>query len=350
MEGGTPFEGEMEEKRIVEDLEALGFVILSLPPQLREHLRRLYLLSEKLFASPLDQKRQFTPPGSYLDMDRNRTSGNISDVGYGIARLKERFRVRLCKTDNDDFGINWPSIEYSCDISENEEETEQNKVYTFRDECLATFKSLYDISKQIIYALAKKNDVSEVTIRSAMLDDPMEEMQEGYITSSILDLFYYYNNNKTDNSDMSNSVNLSENRNLNSSTSDNALGPLSSDSSVTMNTEQPNITYDTNQKRMNIGAHSDSGLLTIIPFSNVSGLEIFDIKQKRWLAVENSNYGNHLEHMLVFAGDALTRLSNGLYPKLLHRVTMNDKPRFSITFKLIPSPLVIGPFFPRAQH
>ena len=64
------------------------------------------------------------------------------------------------------------------------------------------------------------------------------------------------------------------------------------------------------------GAHADLGLLTIAPRGTVAGLEVWDESNEDWL---NAEEASEPRDCIVFAGETLGYLSNGLIRGVLHR-------------------------------
>jgi len=64
------------------------------------------------------------------------------------------------------------------------------------------------------------------------------------------------------------------------------------------------------------GAHADLGILTIAPRGTVPGLQIFDEDKNQWLDAEE---GNDPRDCVVFVGETLGLISNGVYRACMHR-------------------------------
>lgn len=80
-------------------------------------------------------------------------------------------------------------------------------------------------------------------------------------------------------------------------------------------------------RAMGLADHTDSTLLTILHQSNQSGLQVFR-EEMGWVTVPPAKGA-----LVVNIGDLLHILSNGSYPSVLHRVTVNrEQHRFSMAY------------------
>jgi len=98
--------------------------------------------------------------------------------------------------------------------------------------------------------------------------------------------------------------------------------------------------YSQPQKCM---VHADHGLLTIVPRSDLPGLEVFNKALSAWIPVEKF-IGN--DDLLLFCGLAFERVTNSSVPSLTHRVARQPKlERYSMPFEMKPNDdAVLTPF------
>jgi hypothetical protein len=94
-----------------------------------------------------------------------------------------------------------------------------------------------------------------------------------------------------------------------------------------------------------VAQHTDPSLLTLIPISPVSGLDIWRDDTNEWIAIENEYASHCLQSLVVMTGEAATQLSGGHIPAVLHRVRAPAAPplRHSVTYQLKARPAMIGP-------
>lgn len=95
--------------------------------------------------------------------------------------------------------------------------------------------------------------------------------------------------------------------------------------------------------------HEDINLITLLPESTASGLEILT-RDGRWLEVATPP-----GHLVVDSGDMLQRVTGGLVPSTTHRVvnpkrTEDDVPRYSMPFFAHPRPEVSLGLLPFAKR
>lgn len=94
--------------------------------------------------------------------------------------------------------------------------------------------------------------------------------------------------------------------------------------------------------------HEDINLLTLLPESTTSGLEILT-RDGRWLSIDTPK-----GHLVVDSGDMLARITGGLVPSTTHRVVNpsraeDDLPRYSMPFFTHPRPDVSLGLLPFAK-
>jgi len=140
----------------------------------------------------------------------------------------------------------------------------------------------------------------------------------GFVSSSIMDNFYYYNKFDEDKND----------------DGENEHGE---------------------RFHNNHAAHSDSGLLTVVVVTDVPGLEVYDQCNKEWIAIEqllheyssDENPLAHRRYATFFWSDSVTYLKfpEGVPPfePCLHRVGRCEGTRYSVVFKQRTTPLATAP-------
>lgn len=126
-------------------------------------------------------------------------------------------------------------------------------------------------------------------------------LPEGYISSSIMDNFHYFNQFQN-NSDLEKAF------------------------------------YN------NHSSHTDSGLMTLVVCTDEPGLEILDQKTKEWIAIEEilhkfaiKQKESHRSYATIFWGDSCAYLlpnkKNSIFIPCFHRVAQCKKERYSVVFK-----------------
>lgn len=79
-------------------------------------------------------------------------------------------------------------------------------------------------------------------------------------------------------------------------------------------------------------AHEDLGLLTLVCYTGVPALEIYDFRHDQgWLDIETLQ---NPDDIIVMTGESLSLLSNGYYLPATHRVRATTKPRLAILYQL----------------
>jgi len=96
----------------------------------------------------------------------------------------------------------------------------------------------------------------------------------------------------------------------------------------------------------NHSAHTDSGLMTAVVVTDIPGLEVYDQSTNQWIALEQLLHEylptmgkKHRQFATIFWGDSVQYLENTPLKPTLHRVGKNHKERFSVVFKQRTSPL-----------
>jgi len=114
----------------------------------------------------------------------------------------------------------------------------------------------------------------------------------------------------------------------------------------------PNLDKHNNLWSSNHPAHVDSGILSLIPCSDLPGLEFQDQKLNAWIAVEELIHKNikptesHNQYVVVMVGECLNIESNKRIGAGMHRVRRIPEvngPRYSIVYKMRSRPAVTGP-------
>jgi len=101
----------------------------------------------------------------------------------------------------------------------------------------------------------------------------------------------------------------------------------------------------------NHSAHTDSGLLTVVVCSDEPALEVFDLQEQVWIALEkclhlrkqSKDDLSHRRYATVFWGDSVDYLASPTLKACLHRVEKADGERFSVVYKQRTSPLGTAP-------
>lgn len=136
-----------------------------------------------------------------------------------------------------------------------------------------------------------------------LLDPPCDDFPENYISSSILDCFHYFG-------------------------------------------EEKSLPGKSDRFCNNHASHTDSGLLTAVITTDVPGLEVLDQKLGEWVSVEKHIHefcketGNeHRNFATLFWGDSVVYLDKEGLDPCLHRVEKTETERFSVVFKQRTTPL-----------
>ncbi|OUU79654.1 MAG: hypothetical protein CBC38_04040 [Gammaproteobacteria bacterium TMED78] len=98
----------------------------------------------------------------------------------------------------------------------------------------------------------------------------------------------------------------------------------------TRNSYYPAIDPEENQ--FGISPHSDHSFMTLLPMSDVPGLQVLS-KEGDWIPVEPVNNG-----IVVNTGEFLNRWSNGKFLATPHRVIPPNKDRYSMAMFFNPNP------------
>ena len=90
-----------------------------------------------------------------------------------------------------------------------------------------------------------------------------------------------------------------------------------------------------NESALRAAVHEDINLLTILPMSDATGLEIL-ARDKTWVPIR-ANF----DHLVVNTGDMLQEVSGGIFPSASHRVLNPTGPRRN--FSRMSLPLFVHP-------
>eukprot|EP01118_Nematostelium_gracile_P003016 TRINITY_DN1345_c0_g1_i1.p2 TRINITY_DN1345_c0_g1~~TRINITY_DN1345_c0_g1_i1.p2 ORF type:complete len:347 (-),score=93.09 TRINITY_DN1345_c0_g1_i1:100-1140(-) len=101
----------------------------------------------------------------------------------------------------------------------------------------------------------------------------------------------------------------------------------------------------------NHASHSDSGLMTVVVVTDEPGLEVFDQKEKVWIALEQllhkylkeTSMKSHRNFATIFWGDSYVYLKAPGLRECMHRVAAAPKERYSVVFKQRTSPTATAP-------
>jgi isopenicillin N synthase-like dioxygenase len=93
-----------------------------------------------------------------------------------------------------------------------------------------------------------------------------------------------------------------------------------------------NMSYKTPQRCM---VHRDHGLLTLLPKTDLPGLELLHPRLKQWIPIEQFIDENDI---LLYCGEALHEVTNKAVTPATHRVVrLPQKERFSMPFEMKPN-------------
>ncbi|MEE2684074.1 MAG: 2-oxoglutarate and iron-dependent oxygenase domain-containing protein [Pseudomonadota bacterium] len=106
----------------------------------------------------------------------------------------------------------------------------------------------------------------------------------------------------------------------------------------TRNSYYPAVDYEANQ--FGISPHSDHSFMTLLPMSDVPGLQVLST-DKKWIPVDPVNNG-----IVINTGEFLNRWSNGKFLATPHRVIPPIKDRYSMAMFFNPNPDTISNPFP----
>jgi len=279
---------------------------------------------EKFSALPVPDKQRY----AHLQFDKASYSPNQYHGFSVVEGLKEQFMMRIG-------GGNCPELEIPEDLGnigaqlyENLDQICRNLAYKTMEE-LKLSPTLVD---KVLDPVMKRGVIP--TREGNTTATPY--IPKGYISSSILDNFHYYNKfDKTDSYD---------NKQIENSP---AKG-------------EPDRFHN------NHAAHTDSGLLTVVVTTDTPGLEVVDQQLGKWVAIErlihkyvqNSNIEKAWRrYAIVFWSDSIIYLIRDATGKkqaqleslprvpesCLHRVQRCDGERFSVVFKQRTTPLTTPP-------
>jgi len=114
----------------------------------------------------------------------------------------------------------------------------------------------------------------------------------------------------------------------------------------------PNLDKYNDNWSSNHPAHVDSGILSLIPCSDLPGLEFQDQKLNAWIAVEELIQNNvkepesYRQYVVIMVGECLNLESNKRIGAGMHRVRRipeSKGPRYSIVYKMRARPVITGP-------
>ena len=257
---------EDELERVMRLLASKGYAVVKIPVELRAVIMDLFALEKQFFQRPREMRNQplFKPL--------------VSDQGYTKApQLKERMRVRFYKEED-------------CEGRPIDKESFE---VDFKEKCFAAFAAMNNFLQDLIISLAQQRGIPNESILS-VLDWPLNTLPTGGVTSSILDLFHYYNHSEHEMNDGS----------------ELAL-------------------------KHNIGPHTDNSILTMVPMAEVSGLQIWDVEELRWVDMEDQTFEAsweeklHGSYAVVFTGDSIEALTDKLFSSTLHRVVRTSTKSFT---------------------
>jgi hypothetical protein len=179
---------------------------------------------------------------------------------------------------------------------------------------------------KILDVINKKGQTSSRPTDSS-LECFTDFMLPGYISSSIMDNFHYFNH---------------------ASFGDN-------EKKLIEDTKQNKAIRKEEQFFNNHASHSDSGLMTVVVVTDEPGLEVFDQQEKCWIALErllhqylkkvNKDQDKffHRRYATIFWGDSHVYLKSNKLHECMHRVSSSKAERYSVVFKQRTSPSATAP-------
>jgi hypothetical protein len=213
---------------------------------------------------------------------------SISTACYShVENLKEYFQLRAAGRGFE--GLRFPSSAFA-----------EASLQVYQDLDSMCRSTLLDILKHLNIPqgeMDKMLDPLALTDQDALKVDFTEDstvcnlVPDGYVSSSNLDLFHYFNSPET-----------------------------------------------VQQWQMNHYSHVDSGILSLIPCSDEPALDFFDQKLNCWIPLERVLHeqapsGKYHRYGIYMTAESLEKSSNGGIKSGLHRVTRGDQPRNSVVFK-----------------
>jgi len=82
--------------------------------------------------------------------------------------------------------------------------------------------------------------------------------------------------------------------------------------------------------------HTDSGILTLKPLSEIAALQVYQWNERTWVNVEiPSSEKCRKNSLVILVGEELSYLTNGMFKAAIHRVAFHEKDtRISMPFQL----------------
>lgn len=287
-------------------IKTRGYAIVQLSPVATEAVHRLRTAQQALFALPATELKP------YSQCHRVKTHG-ISEV----ADLKYYFQARSggpksnlpfpssSSSTGPDFGIATLDVYTQLDL--------------LGRACLAELAPALGVDIKRTFGLLDpvgKADLNlETMTREQILALQFESKREDekyvssellpaeYVSSSNLDLFHYHN------------------------------------------VEDTRAKWATNHP-----AHTDSGLISLIPVSTIPALDFLDQQLGHWIEIERAIHDQapalgttYEDYVVIMAGDTLEWLAKGSFKAGMHRVVRTEVPRQSAVHKLRGRPELVGP-------
>jgi len=307
-----------------DSLISRGYCVVRLDDAMLSLYSQFHSAFEKFVALPTAEKEKY----AYLQFDPSVYSPNQYH-GYSVVHgLKEQFMMRIG-------GGSCPELQVPEDLG--------TLGAQFYERCDLLCRTLAHKAVQTVGYSPKLVDAildpifttGSVPSREDQTS-ATEFIPKGYIGSSILDNFYYYNKFEK--------VQIHQNENKESS-------------------------EGVDQFYNNHAAHTDSGLLTVVVTTDNPGLELVDQKEGKWVAIERLLHAfakqqaiaagtpdlklGHRRYAIIFWSDSIEYILKGgkdnlssIYSKAnalplacLHRVQRCDSGRYSVVFKQRTTPL-----------
>lgn len=293
---------EVVDEGLVRSIKERGYAIVQLPPHAREAVDRLRISQHKYLSSKEDKKK-------YALCHEVETHG-ISIV----EDLKFYFQARSggpgsalpfpgAPAEHDtDFGIDTLDVYADLDLLGRACLVELAKPLGVN---ISKLVAMLDPAVNIDMQNMTPAELKAVNIKSVREGETVYSplFIPKYVSSSNLDLFYYFNHAETE-----------------------------------------------EKWKSNHPSHTDSGIISLIPTSDQAALDFFDQKLKHWIQIERlvqeqaPSLGlSYQDFVIIMAGDTLEQLANRSFKAGLHRVSRGNGPRCSAVYKLRARPEVVGP-------